>query len=422
MTVSLIVMALWTSAVLAAGAWAADRLLRSARLQTRLIWMVAMATSVALVAVAPLRLWWSARSPTAQLLPAARSADSLVPHLSDVAALAAQRLPSWTGTALLSLWIVSGLLTLAAFVAGYRRHRQIVAASRAELLAGRVVRVSERFGPAVIGVTSPVVVIPEWLLGRSEEEQRLVIAHEREHIVTRDPLLLLVAAGLVVLMPWNPALWWCFSRLRLSTELDCDARVLRAGAPPRAYGALLLDLTAALPGGSVGAHAFAARPSQLEQRLLAMTTRPVTSRRRRATIVGASLVAAATLVTACSGEVKQPTVAEVPDANPAVVQSGLPYFDFQVEKPVAPIPGTGAPRYPAILRSAEVSGEVLAQFVVDTAGRVEIESFKVIRKSHDLFEASIRSALPAMRFTPAEIGGKKVRQLVQQPFVFQLAK
>mgnify|MGYP000302158743 CR=1 FL=1 len=54
MTVSLIVMALWTSAVLAAGAWAADRLLRSARLQTRLVWAMAMATSVALVALAPL--------------------------------------------------------------------------------------------------------------------------------------------------------------------------------------------------------------------------------------------------------------------------------------------------------------------------------------------------------------------------------
>ena len=86
------------------------------------------------------------------------------------------------------------------------------------------------------------------------------------------------------------------------------------------------------------------------------------------------------------------------------------------------MPGSGSPRYPDILRSAGVEGEVLAQFVVDTLGRVEPGSFKVIRKSHDLFEAAVRSALPQMRFLPAEVGGRKVKQLVQQPFVFALQK
>ena len=98
------------------------------------------------------------------------------------------------------------------------------------------------------------------------------------------------------------------------------------------------------------------------------------------------------------------------------------YFDFQVEKPVATAAGSASPRYPDILRSAGVEGEVLAQFVVDTMGRVEIPSFKVLRKSHDLFEAAVKSALPNMRFLPAEVGGRKVRQLVQQPFVFALQK
>jgi protein TonB len=98
------------------------------------------------------------------------------------------------------------------------------------------------------------------------------------------------------------------------------------------------------------------------------------------------------------------------------------FFDFQVEKPVAQIPGSGSPNYPDILRSASVEGQVLAQFVVDTLGRVEIATFKVITKTHDLFEASVRNALPRMRFLPAEVGGRKVKQLVQQPFVFNLNK
>jgi len=65
---------------------------------------------------------------------------------------------------------------------------------------------------------------------------------------------------------------------------------------------------------------------------------------------------------------------------------------------------------------------VLAQFVVDTLGRVEVASFRVLRSSHALFEQAVRSSLPNMRFLPAEVGGRRVKQLVQQPFVFNLAR
>lgn len=105
-----------------------------------------------------------------------------------------------------------------------------------------------------------------------------------------------------------------------------------------------------------------------------------------------------------------------------VVQQDQPYFEFQVEKPVVQAPGSSAPRYPDILRQAGVEGEVLAQFVVDTLGKAETGSFKVLKSSHDLFAQAVRSALPAMRFIPAEVGGRKVKQLVQQPFAFAIAK
>ena len=98
------------------------------------------------------------------------------------------------------------------------------------------------------------------------------------------------------------------------------------------------------------------------------------------------------------------------------------YFEFQVEKQVAPAPGNPGPRYPDMLRSANVEGEVLVQFVVDTTGRVENGSIKILKSSHDLFTNSVRSALGSMRFYPAEIGGRKVKQLVQQPFNFTLTR
>jgi protein TonB len=102
--------------------------------------------------------------------------------------------------------------------------------------------------------------------------------------------------------------------------------------------------------------------------------------------------------------------------------SDQPYFEFQVEKQVAPVPNNPPPRYPDMLRSANVEGEVLAQFVVDTTGRAEMREFKVLKSSHDLFTNAVKAALANMRFYPAEVGGKKVRQLVQMPFVFSLNK
>lgn len=96
------------------------------------------------------------------------------------------------------------------------------------------------------------------------------------------------------------------------------------------------------------------------------------------------------------------------------------YFEFQVEKPVAQIPGTGAPRYPDALRSSGVEGEVQAQFVVNEEGRAESGTFKVLKATNDLFASAVRTALPNMRFYPAEVGGKKVKQLVQQSFQFRL--
>jgi protein TonB len=110
------------------------------------------------------------------------------------------------------------------------------------------------------------------------------------------------------------------------------------------------------------------------------------------------------------------------EGGKAPVVSDQPFFEFQVEKPVTALPGSANPRYPDILRQAGVEGEVLAQFVVDTLGRAELRSFKVLKSSHDLFGTAVKNALPGMRFIPAEVGGRKVRQLVQQPFSFAIAK
>lgn len=99
-----------------------------------------------------------------------------------------------------------------------------------------------------------------------------------------------------------------------------------------------------------------------------------------------------------------------------------PFRADQVEKQVAVVPGSTGPRYPESLRSSGVEGQVIAEFVVDEQGRTEGGSVRFVRSDNQLFEDAVRVALRRMRFIPAEVGGRKVKQLVQMPFVFTLSR
>lgn len=94
------------------------------------------------------------------------------------------------------------------------------------------------------------------------------------------------------------------------------------------------------------------------------------------------------------------------------------YFEFQVEHAATVLPDSYTLRYPDLMRASRTNGEVLAQFVVDTNGVALPGTFKAIKATNPLFTQSVKDALPDMRFTPATIGGRPVRQLVQQPFYF----
>jgi protein TonB len=104
------------------------------------------------------------------------------------------------------------------------------------------------------------------------------------------------------------------------------------------------------------------------------------------------------------------------------LNSDQPLFDFQVEKPAASNPSNQPPTYPNQLRAANIEGQVVAKFVVDTTGRADMRTFEIVKSDHELFTSAVRNVLPNYRFFPAELGGRKVKQLVQMPFVFTLNK
>ena len=76
------------------------------------------------------------------------------------------------------------------------------------------------------------------------------------------------------------------------------------------------------------------------------------------------------------------------------------------------------PLYPETLLFTGVPGQVLAEFVVDTLGHVELDTFGVISSTNPKFTQAVQRALPDWAYAPAMLNGKRVRQLVQQPFNF----
>ena len=94
--------------------------------------------------------------------------------------------------------------------------------------------------------------------------------------------------------------------------------------------------------------------------------------------------------------------------------------DATVDVPVRSLDDR-APAYPEMLRAAGISGSVRVRFVVDTTGRAELSSVRVVESSHELFTRSVIASLRQARFTPGEVSGRRVRTLVERSYRFDIA-
>ncbi len=162
---------------------------------------------------------------------------------------------------------LSVLLFLAASATNLHRRRR---AWRSADIDGIPVWVSEDIGPAVVGFLRGMIVVPAWVDRLPAGERQLLLTHESEHLRAGDPRLILFALGMIVAVPWNPALWWQFGRLRAAIEIDCDRRVLRRSGDVRAYGSLLLQVGRRATRMPLAAAAFSRPATGLERRIRTM--------------------------------------------------------------------------------------------------------------------------------------------------------
>ena len=395
----------------------------SAGIPSRWIWMIGILTSVggpfflsvergapeAATGSTDAALTDVSRMAISEAIPAG-AREPAFPSLEDL-----NPLLEWAWPAL-SLTLCVGLVILT------RRARREVEDAAPGLVSGTPVLLTESLGPAIVGAIRYRILLPRWVLELRPAQQEMIVAHEREHARAFDPLLLWVAVAIVVIFPWNPGLWYLMRRLRTSIELDCDRRVVTSRGDPHSYMTLLVDVGERVSGLRTFAPALAESRSQLHRRILAM--HPLSSAMSRTRIV--AFTAVAVVVLAGATRVPAPglnlTVMSMFAGAPTPTQDtvGRAHQEYEVTDPVRHISGTGIPVYPAALKASKVEGEVIAQFVVDETGKVEMNTVRFIAATNDLFAAAVTSALREIEFDPARYRASRVRQLVQQAFHFRL--
>ena len=278
--------------IVAAAALALERLAAALGRPRRIAWLVALTLAV----VIPLT--GGVRRPTA---PVAVTVDE-VPEITQPVPVArwtiVPQLPlptsrDTTRTANLAWAAGSGavLAVLAILLTVVARARRRWPRQRVD---GTDVHVSRRFGPALVGITRPEIVVPGWVLALQPATRSAIIRHEAEHARARDHLALLYAGLVLAAFPWSPAIWWMCRRLRAAVEIDCDQRVIASGIGVADYGAVLLE-AGSLSHARWGLALAMGQPrSLLERRLKTMSEKKrKLNRSQVALLSGVALIALA---------------------------------------------------------------------------------------------------------------------------------
>jgi bla regulator protein blaR1 len=232
---------------LSAAALLAERAAKVRRAATRWVWLASLACSLVLptvIAKASIQLPTALKSNTASTSIVLRDTTSIPmpPALLDLEDEQLYTTSDRIDTVVRGIWMAASVLMLLMFaLSSMLLHRRKRSWSEG-FLCGEHVLIAPDAGPAAIGLIRSRIVVPAWLLQASNEQQQCTITHERSHLKARDPQLVGFALVLLMLMPWNPLLWWQFHRLRHAIEVDCDARVLRDGHDIGAYCETLIQV------------------------------------------------------------------------------------------------------------------------------------------------------------------------------------
>jgi bla regulator protein blaR1 len=304
--------------ILATFAWLVTRLVPSIGPSARAVlwWCVAAKVVVALVWTTPILVpvLPSHGYPTALLrVPVGPTLPSLAGSPSEV--LAVTPSVSWTSLLLL-VWAIGVGIAAAQALRRYGHAASVLtrATSADETTLELTRAVGTRMhlrrvppvalsndvdSPLVTGLWRPVVLLPEKRYAAMSDDQRaMTLGHELAHVRRCDLWWGCVPAVAERVFFFHPLVRLAAREYHFWREAACDAMVIKGlGAPPKAYGELLLDLGVCRPSTQLAAAGAARSFSMLKRRMLMLSSPTHTRTPRRRLMTGAlvtvSLVAVA---------------------------------------------------------------------------------------------------------------------------------
>jgi len=78
--------------------------------------------------------------------------------------------------------------------------------------------------------------------------------------------------------------------------------------------------------------------------------------------------------------------------------------------------------YPELMRQAGIEGRVVVEVVIDSLGRAELGSLRIVESPQRAFEAPALSYVRRALFRPARVMGRSVRVLVRLPIDFRITR
>jgi TonB family protein len=345
-----------------------------------------------------------------------------------VALAPAERLAGW-------LWAIGSAAVLLTYLAGQLALSRQRRSWRRTSVHGVPVLLAPAIGPAVVGVRSPQIVLPEWALALDSAALDLMIRHEQEHQHARDPLLIRLANGLLLLMPWNPVAWWMVNRLKLAVEIDCDARVLAGAstapaAGAAAYGELLLAVAMRQPQTHALTHpAMLESRSRLARRIAAMSPNALRHPYMHAFAalgMGLLVLGLGLLVPVPQVRAQTPPSAPAPKADADPDEFGKHAYDLSgVSESAAgftfpELRRSVDPQYTKAAMDAKIEGEVRLDLVVEADGTVgDIRIARSLDGTFGLDQEALDAAAE-WEFEAATLNGTPLAVIVEVVMEFRL--
>jgi beta-lactamase regulating signal transducer with metallopeptidase domain len=228
--------------------------------------------------------------------------------------------------------------------------------------------------PMAWGLIRPKVLLPaeaeDWPL----ERQRVVLLHELAHVRRRDSVTQMLAHLACAAYWFNPLVWLAAQRLRAERERACDDLVLAAGTRGSDYADHLLDIARSLRSDAwpTWSAVTMAHRSQLEGRLMAILDPALPRRSPTRRAVAAAAVLAMVSIVSLAGvravakaadaeEQGRPSALVAPAPTPAPTPTPTP---APTPAPRAPRVAVMPPPMPPLVQPPQPPAQPLAQVSV----------------------------------------------------------